>query len=82
MLYMAQMVYAEVAFDVEMDWSNIPTSFWSQQKKNLHHIIPWSIETQPNPGLNVSGPSKVFGSKQSLMMPHPLIYLLMPMTMR
>jgi hypothetical protein len=27
MLYMAQMVYAEVAFDVEMDWSNIPTSF-------------------------------------------------------
>jgi len=28
-LYMAQMVYAEVALSVEMDWSNIPTSSWS-----------------------------------------------------
>jgi hypothetical protein len=29
-LYMAQMVYAEVALGVDMDWSNIPTSSLAQ----------------------------------------------------
>jgi hypothetical protein len=48
-LYMAEMVYAEVVFGVEMDWSNIPTSSCSQWKPNLHHKILRLIKIRPNP---------------------------------
>lgn len=36
---------------------------------NLHHIIPWSIETQPNP---FNSPSKAFGFERSLVVPTPI----------
>jgi hypothetical protein len=70
-LYMAQMVYVEVALGVEMDWSNIPTSSRSQRKLNLHHRILWLIKTWPNP-LYVNIPFRVFGSKWSLVVPTPI----------
>jgi hypothetical protein len=68
-LYMAQMVYVEVALGVEMDWSNIPTSSRLQQKPNFHHKIPWSIKTWPNPH---SSPFGAFRSKRSLVVPTPI----------
>ncbi len=66
---MAQMVHAEVALGVEMDWSNIPASSRSQYKPNLHHKILWSIKTWPNP---LSGPPRAFGSEQFLVVPIPI----------
>jgi hypothetical protein len=66
---MAQMVYVEVALGVEMDRSNIPTSFQSQQKPNLHHKISWSIKSRPN---LISSPFGTSEFKQSLVMPTPI----------
>jgi hypothetical protein len=68
-LYVAQMVYAEVATGVEMDWSKIPTSSQPQRKPNLHHKILWSTKTRPNP---LHSPFGASGSKQSLVVPIPI----------
>ncbi len=57
---MAQMAYVKVALGVNMDWPTIPLSPQAQQKPNLHHRIPWLIETWPDP---LNGPSEAFGSK-------------------
>ncbi len=60
---MVRMAYDELTLVVDMDWSTISINSQTQRKPNLHHIIPWSIETLPNP---LNGLFESSGFEQSL----------------